>query len=176
MAAVGFGNTAGDVVEKGAPYLVRGAADLVPTSALLDEYSPELFCAIRNYHDVEPAFSKFGGGNGYSLNLRDELVGPGNAYVYPDNLPRVNARGGPEGRPGCWQPVTRDLWPMPYLVMDTGASHRAVQPPRARAAVGHRDRLGTPDRRVHDQPLSSPTIWARTRSVTERLRAQIAWD
>ena len=38
------------------------------------------------------------------------------------NLPRVNARGGPEGRPGCWQPLTRDLWPMPYLVMDTGAS------------------------------------------------------
>ena len=30
--------------------------------------------------------------------------------------------GGPEGRPGCWQPITRDLWPMPYLVMDTGAS------------------------------------------------------
>lgn len=122
MAAVGFGNTAADVVEKGAPYLVRGVADLVPTSALLDEYSPELFCTIRNYHDVEPAFSEFGGGNGFSLKLHDELVGPGNPYVYPDNLPRVNARGGPEGRPGCWQPVTRDLWPMPYLVMDTGAS------------------------------------------------------
>ena len=125
MAAVGFGNTAGDVVEKGAPYLVRGAADLVPTSALLDEYSPELFCTIRNYHDVEPAFSQFGGGNGYSLKLRDETRRRRPiAYVYPDNLPRVNARGGPEGRPGCWQPVTRDLWPMPYLVMDTGRRSR----------------------------------------------------
>ncbi|KQY07657.1 MCE-family protein MCE1A [Mycobacterium sp. Root135] len=143
MAAVGFGSTAGDVVEKGAPYLVRGVADLVPTSALLDEYSPELFCTIRNYHDVEPAFSKFGGGNGYSLNLRDELVGPGNAYVYPDNLPRVNARGGPEGRPGCWQPVTRDLWPMPYLVMDTGASI---------APYNHLE-LG--------QPLATETVWGR---------------
>jgi len=122
MASVGFGDTAGDVVERGGPYLVRSAADLVPTSALLDEYSPELFCTIRNYHDVEPAFSRFGGGNGYSLNLRDELVGAANPYVYPDNLPRVNARGGPEGRPGCWQSLSRDLWPMPYLVMDTGAS------------------------------------------------------
>jgi phospholipid/cholesterol/gamma-HCH transport system substrate-binding protein len=46
----------------------------------------------------------------------------GNPYVYPDNLPRVNARGGPEGRPGCWQKITRDLWPAPYLVLDTGAS------------------------------------------------------
>ena len=36
--------------------------------------------------------------------------------------PRVNARGGPEGRPGCWQKVTRELWPNPYLVMDTGFS------------------------------------------------------
>ena len=50
------------------------------------------------------------------------MLGAANGYVYPDNLPRVNAHGGPEGRPGCWQPVTRDLWPNPYLVMDTGAS------------------------------------------------------
>ena len=67
--------------------------------------SPALFCSIRNFHDVEPT-----------------IVGAGNPYVYPDNLPRVNARGGPEGRPGCWRPITRDLWPAPYLVMDTGAS------------------------------------------------------
>ena len=50
------------------------------------------------------------------------IAGAGNPYIYPDNLPRVNARGGPEGRPGCWQKITRDLWPTPYLVMDTGYS------------------------------------------------------
>jgi phospholipid/cholesterol/gamma-HCH transport system substrate-binding protein len=122
MASVGFGNTGGEVFEKGGPYLVRGAADLVPTSALLDEYSPMLFCTIRNYHDVNPKIASSLGGNGYSLRTHSEILGAGNPYVYPDNLPRVNARGGPEGRPGCWQPVTRDLWPMPYLVMDTGAS------------------------------------------------------
>jgi phospholipid/cholesterol/gamma-HCH transport system substrate-binding protein len=144
MASVGFGNTGGEVFEKAGPYLVRSSADLLPTSALLDEYSPELFCTIRNYHDVEPAFSYFGGGmNGYSLNLRDELLGAGNAYVYPDNLPRVNARGGPEGKPGCWQPVTRDLWPMPYLVMDTGASI---------APYNHLE-IG--------QPLATETVWGR---------------
>ena len=49
-------------------------------------------------------------------------VAIGRPYVYPDNLPRVNAHGGPEGRPGCWQDVDRELWPAPYLVMDTGAS------------------------------------------------------
>jgi phospholipid/cholesterol/gamma-HCH transport system substrate-binding protein len=122
MSAVGFGNTGGDVFERSGPYLVRAAADLVPTSALLDEYSPELFCTIRNLHDAEPKIASSLGGNGYSLRTHSEVLGAPNPYVYPDNLPRVNARGGPEGRPGCWQPVTRDLWPGPYLVMDTGAS------------------------------------------------------
>ena len=124
MAAVGFGNTGGDVFERGGPYLVRGAEDLIPTSQLLDEYSPAVFCTVRNFHDVEPKAAAALGGNGYSLRIHSEVLGLGvnNAYVYPDNLPRVNATGGPEGRPGCWQPITRELWPAPYLVMDTGAS------------------------------------------------------
>ncbi|OBB26971.1 MCE-family protein MCE1A [Mycolicibacterium peregrinum] len=122
VAAVGFGNTGGDIFERGGPYLVRGAQDLLPTSALLDKYSPALFCTIRNYHDAGPKLAGALGGNGYSLQTHSLVMGVGNPYVYPDNLPRVNAKGGPEGRPGCWQPVTKDLWPMPYLVMDTGAS------------------------------------------------------
>ncbi|KUH94384.1 MCE family protein [Mycobacterium sp. IS-3022] len=122
MAAVGFGNIGGEVFERSGPYLVRGAEDLIITSELLDEYSPALFCTIRNFHDVQPKVAASLGGNGYSLRTLSELMGAANPYVYPDNLPRVNARGGPEGRPGCWQPVTRDLWPAPYLVMDTGAS------------------------------------------------------
>ena len=143
MSAVGFGNNAGDTFERGGPYLVRGAQDLLPTSKLLDYYSPELLCTLRNFHDVAPKFADMLGGNGYSLVLADELVGAGNGYVYPDNLPRVNARGGPEGRPGCWQPITRDLWPMPYLVMDTGASI---------APYNHFE-LG--------QPLAAEYVWGR---------------
>jgi phospholipid/cholesterol/gamma-HCH transport system substrate-binding protein len=122
MAAVGFGNTGGDIFERGGPYLVRGTQDLIPTSQLLDTNSPALFCTIRNFHDVEPKVAASLGGNGYSLRTTSEIMGAGNPYVYPDNLPRVNAKGGPEGRPGCWQPITHDLWPAPYLVMDTGAS------------------------------------------------------
>jgi phospholipid/cholesterol/gamma-HCH transport system substrate-binding protein len=122
MAAVGFGNTGADVFERGGPYLVRGAQDLIPTSQLLNEYSPELFCTIRNFHDVAPKIADSLGGNGYSLRTHSEVLGADNPYVYPDNLPRVNARGGPEGKPGCWQEITHDLWPSPYLVMDTGAS------------------------------------------------------
>ncbi|ABM10985.1 MULTISPECIES: MCE family protein [Mycolicibacterium] len=145
MAAVGFGNTGGDVFERGGPYLARGAEDLVPTTALLDKYSPSFFCMIRNYHDVEPKIADALGGNGYSLKTHSEVLGlgAGNAYVYPDNLPRVNAKGGPGGRPGCWQPITRDLWPAPFLVLDTGASI---------APYNHME-LG--------QPLLTEYVWGR---------------
>lgn len=121
VAAVGFGNTGADIFERGGPYLVRGNQDLLPVSAMLDRNSPALYCMIHNYAEAAPKFAQQTR-NGYGFELQNFLVGAPNAWVYPDNLPRVNATGGPEGRPGCWQPITKDLWPAPYLVMDTGAS------------------------------------------------------
>lgn len=126
LAAIGVGATGADILDRGGPYLVRGAADLIPTAQLFDYYSPQLLCTLRNYHDAAPLMAQvFGGDNGYSLATAGTIFGLGgmpNPYVYPDNLPRVNARGGPGGRPGCWQKITRELWPAPYLVMDTGLS------------------------------------------------------
>ncbi|WP_374025835.1 MCE family protein [Mycobacterium sp. HNNTM2301] len=152
LSAAGLGNTGEDILNRGGPYLQRGAADLVPTAQLFDTYSPEIFCTIRNYYDEEPAaYATTGGGNGYALRTMSELTsglggmltlpglagtaatmglltlaglvgGAPNPFVYPDNLPRVNARGGPGGAPGCWQAITHDLWPAPSLVVDTGAS------------------------------------------------------
>jgi phospholipid/cholesterol/gamma-HCH transport system substrate-binding protein len=152
LAAAGFGATGADIFNRGGPYLARGAKDLVPSAQLLDTYSPEVFCAIRNLHDGEPKVAAFaGGGNGYSLRSESEIFsglglalglpglgitaatmglaalagvvgGAPNPYVYPENLPRINAHGGPGGAPGCWQPITRDLWPAPTLIMDTGNS------------------------------------------------------
>jgi phospholipid/cholesterol/gamma-HCH transport system substrate-binding protein len=122
MAALGFADDAAESFERGGPYLIRGAADLLPTSKLLDDYRGMIFCTIRNYHDVGPEVARVLGNNGYSLASAGTIMGAGTPFIYPDNLPRVNARGGPEGRPGCWQKITRDLWPMPYLVTDTGYS------------------------------------------------------
>jgi phospholipid/cholesterol/gamma-HCH transport system substrate-binding protein len=149
LAAAGFGATGADIFNRGGPYLARGAKDLVPTAQLLDTYSPELFCTARNLHDAEPkvaaatspyslrAQTAFLGGLDLALSLPGlgltgatlglaalgSLVGGApNPYMYPDNLPRINAHGGPGGAPGCWQSITRDLWPAPYLVMDTGVS------------------------------------------------------
>lgn len=123
LAAIGFGNTGAEVLDHAGPHLAQTLDQLAPTSALLDTYSPELFCTIRNVAEVRPAVAAAEGtGNGYSLRAHTQLVGGTNPYVFPDNLPRVNARGGPGGAPGCWQEITRDLWPAPGLVLDTGAS------------------------------------------------------
>ena len=59
LAAAGLGRSGADVFERSGPYLTRGAADLVTTSQLLDEYSPEIFCTLRNPQSIhlsgEPA-------------------------------------------------------------------------------------------------------------------------
>jgi len=122
LSATGFASTGADVFEKGSPYLVRAMSDLVTTSNLLNKYSPELFCTLRNLADGAKQASKGLGGNGYSLNTMTSFLGAPNPYVYPDNLPRVNAQGGPGGAPGCWQKITKDFWPAPSLVVDDGAS------------------------------------------------------
>ncbi|BBY33804.1 MCE-family protein MCE1A [Mycolicibacter minnesotensis] len=122
LGAAGVGNLGADVTERFGPYFRAQFSDLVPVSALLDEYSPELFCAIRNLAEGAPKVYDFLGGDGYSLATNSELVGPANPYIYPENLPRYNARGGPGGAPGCWQEITHDFWPAPYLVADTGVS------------------------------------------------------
>ena len=123
MAAVGFGNTGGDIFERGGPYLVRGAAGPDPHLATARHVQPGAVL-----HDPQLPRRRAQGRRVawrqrlFAADASRRFIGAANPYVYPDNLPRVNARGGPEGRPGCWQPITRDLWPAPYLVMDTGAS------------------------------------------------------
>lgn len=95
----------------------------MPTTELLDGYRGMILCTIRKFDKVQSQVADTLGGNGYSLaTMSGAIAGAGNPYVYPDNLPRVNARGGPASRPGCWQDISRELWPAPYLVMDTGAS------------------------------------------------------
>ena len=149
LAAAGFGATGADIFNRGGPYLARGAKDLVPTAQLLDTYSPELVCSLRNLHDGEPKVAAFT--SPYSLRSETEIFsglglalslpglgitaatmglsaltgligGAPNPYIYPENLPRINAHGGPGGAPGCWQTITRELWPAPTLIMDTGNS------------------------------------------------------
>ena len=143
LAAIGFANTGNDVFTRSKPYLERLTADLRPTTHLLDTYSPQVFCTIRNFANVAPKVAQLESGNHYAAQLGVAIAGTENPYVYPDNLPRVNGRGGPGGKAGCWAPITRDLWPAPYLVMDSGNSI---------APYNHFE-LG--------QPLANEYVWGR---------------
>jgi phospholipid/cholesterol/gamma-HCH transport system substrate-binding protein len=143
LAAIGFANTGDDIFTRSRPYLERLVADLLPTAHLLDTYSPEVFCTIRNFADLAPRVAVLESGNHYAAQLGVAIAGTENPYVYPDNLPRINGRGGPGGAPGCWQPITRDLWPAPYLVMDAGNSI---------APYNHFEL---------SQPLASEYVWGR---------------
>lgn len=122
LAAVGFANTGNDIFTRAKPFLQRLITDLKPTAQLLNTYSPQAFCTIRNFAEIAPKIGQLESGNHYSAQFGISITGTENPYVYPDNLPRVNARGGPGGKPGCWAPISRDLWPAPYLVMDSGNS------------------------------------------------------
>jgi len=143
LAAIGFANTGNDIFTRSRPFLERLTADLRPTTHLLDTYSPEVFCTFRNFANVAPRVAVLESGNHYAAQLGVAIAGTENPYVYPDNLPRINARGGPGGTAGCWQPITRELWPAPYLVMDSGNSI---------APYNHFE-LG--------QPLANEYVWGR---------------
>lgn len=143
LASTGVANTGADILERGGPYLARGLTDAIPTNQLLDAYSPEILCTLRNFNDLITQAAAAVGGNGYSVKVHAGTVGAANPYVYPDNLPRVNAKGGPEGRPGCWQQINRNLWPEPLLVMDTGVSTA----PYNHLGIG--------------QPMLSEYVWGR---------------
>lgn len=123
LAAVGFGKTAEDVVNRLGPFMERFLSDSILTGQLLDTYSPEIKCTIHNFSALAGKVGDMEGlRNGYATDVELAFTGAENAYIYPDNLPRVNARGGPGGAPGCWQPITKNLYPAPDLVMDTGAN------------------------------------------------------
>jgi phospholipid/cholesterol/gamma-HCH transport system substrate-binding protein len=143
LASIGFADTGNDIFTRSRPYLERLTADLLPTAHLLDAYSPQVFCTIRNFADLAPRVAVLESGNHYAAQLGVAIAGTENPYLYPDNLPRINGRGGPGGKPGCWQPITRDLWPAPYLVMDSGNSI---------APYNHFELA---------QPLASEYVWGR---------------
>ena len=66
LAAIGFANTGTDVLNRSQPSLAQTLLQLAPTSGLLDTYSPELFCAIRNAAQVAPTVAAAEGtGNGH---------------------------------------------------------------------------------------------------------------
>jgi phospholipid/cholesterol/gamma-HCH transport system substrate-binding protein len=122
LSAIGFSKTGVDVVGGNQPYLVRSTNTLQPTIELLNKYSPSYTCLFQGAqwfldHGGRDAL----GGNGKSVIMDAGLLLGDDPYRYPDNLPKVNATGGPGGKPSCGSlPDVSKNFPVKSLVTDTG--------------------------------------------------------
>src|SRR5882757_4424908 len=120
LSAVGFGKSGVDVVGGNAPTLVNALKLLEPTTALLLKYQPTFTCTLLGVkNNVDNGYAI--GGNGKAAIMDATLLFGDDPYRYPDNLPVVNASGGPGGRPSCGSlPDVANNYPVKYLVADTG--------------------------------------------------------
>jgi phospholipid/cholesterol/gamma-HCH transport system substrate-binding protein len=122
LSAVGFSQSGDNVLGANQPALIRAMNLLVPTTQLLNEYSPTYTCLFQGAqwfldHGGRDAL----GGNGKSVIMDAALLFGDDAYRYPDNLPKVNATGGPGGRPSCGSlPDVSANFPVKSLITDTG--------------------------------------------------------
>jgi phospholipid/cholesterol/gamma-HCH transport system substrate-binding protein len=120
---LGLSNAGVELVAPNKANLIGAINDLEPTTRLLMKYNPELTCLLVGGKNViDYGFGRDAGGlNGYSAVVDAALLLGDDPYKYPENLPVVNAKGGPGGKPGCGSlPDVAKNWPMRYLVTDTG--------------------------------------------------------
>jgi phospholipid/cholesterol/gamma-HCH transport system substrate-binding protein len=122
LSAIGFSQAGISVIGNNESNIVRSVNLLEPTTALLRKYSPTYTCLFQGAqwfldHGGRDAF----GGNGYSVILDAALLFGDDPYRYPRHLPKVNATGGPGGRPSCGSlPDPSGNYPVRQLVTDTG--------------------------------------------------------
>ena len=102
--------------------LITAINSLQPTADLLMKYNPELTCLFQGTEKTLDYHSPISGGqNGKSLIMDAQIMFGDDPYRFPENLPIVNAKGGPGGKPGCGSlPDVSKNWPARYLVTDTG--------------------------------------------------------
>ncbi|MDZ7881909.1 MAG: MCE family protein [Mycobacterium sp.] len=122
LSVTGFASTGVETLAPAKENLIRAVNLLNPTTDLLMKYEPSLTCLLVGANIALPFHEAAAGGfNGKSLIMDTALLLPDDPYKYPDNLPVVNAKGGPGGKPGCGSlPDVAKNWPVRNLVTDTG--------------------------------------------------------
>jgi phospholipid/cholesterol/gamma-HCH transport system substrate-binding protein len=122
LSAVGFSQSGINTIGGNQPNLVRAINTVVPTTDLLYKYSPTYTCLFLGAQwFLENGGRDALGGNGKSVIMDAALLMGDDPYRYPDHLPKVNATGGPGGKPSCGSlPDISKNYPVKYLVTDTG--------------------------------------------------------
>jgi phospholipid/cholesterol/gamma-HCH transport system substrate-binding protein len=122
LSAVGLSQTGINVIGRNESNIVQSFNQLDPTTALLNKYSPTYTCLFQGAQwYVDHGGREALGGNGYSVILDAALLFGDDPYRYPRHLPKVNATGGPGGKPSCGSlPDPSANFPVRALVTDTG--------------------------------------------------------
>ncbi|KIQ17523.1 MCE family protein [Rhodococcus sp. MEB064] len=108
------------VLAENADGVTATVADLVPTTGLLREYSPEFTCFLQGADIARQAAEKVSGGNGRTMLLNSTVLFGVPAYEYATDLPKVAATGGP--RCGALPLLADSDIPAPYVRADTGSN------------------------------------------------------
>jgi len=91
----GLADTTGSVLRENEQNLGTALDLLRPTTALLDEYAPGLNCMINAVANLLPVGEAVFGGNQPGVAMNTNFMFGAEPYTYPDDLPKVNATGGP---------------------------------------------------------------------------------
>ncbi|MDQ1181716.1 MCE family protein [Rhodococcus sp. SORGH_AS_0301] len=116
----GAATDARTVLAENADGVTATVADLVPTTGLLREYSPEFTCFLQGADIARKAAEKVSGGNGRTMLLNSTVLFGVPAYEYATDLPKVAATGGP--RCGALPLLSDGDIPAPYVRADTGSN------------------------------------------------------
>lgn len=123
LNTIGFSDTSRQLLEETEAPLIRAINSLEPTTALLNKYNPVYTCWFKGAYWTltEGGAYDVWGGDGRTAVFDAALLFGNDPYQFPDNLPKVAAKGGPGGRPSCGSlPDASKNMPVRQLVTDTG--------------------------------------------------------
>ncbi|QZT60772.1 MCE family protein [Mycolicibacterium austroafricanum] len=123
LNVTGFAESGTNLLTTSKDSLVDAVNTLAPTTALLHKYDPIYTCWLQGatWFLENGGRDIWGGANGKSILLDVALLGGNDPYRFPENLPRVAAKGGPGGAPGCGSlPDATKNFPVRQLVTNTG--------------------------------------------------------
>lgn len=124
LSLIGLSHSGINLLGPNEQHLVQAINGLEPTTKLLMKYNPELTCTFVGSQlllDKYKYADLLGGRDGRSVIMDAGIMFGDDPYRYPDNLPIVGAKGGPNGKPGCGSlPDVGKNFPHRYLVTNTG--------------------------------------------------------
>ncbi|MFC4124453.1 MCE family protein [Nocardia rhizosphaerae] len=92
---IGLSDTVGSVLRENEYDLVTALDLLRPTTALLFDYAPALGCVINGLGPLMPTAEEMFGGRLPGVGMNTNFMFGATPYTYPNDLPKVNATGGP---------------------------------------------------------------------------------